>query len=398
MMAGVYAVQGSFWPLLAVHLQELGIAGRARGWIFATLAIASLLTPLGAGQLADRVLPAQRLMALIYALGVPLLLIPATGLATSAWGLFAVFLAYWLLSAPALGLNSAIAFRNLERPAEQFGAVRLWGTVGWMVVGWAVSGLIGLHLRRGPGVPEAFAAGAAFSAFMVFYASTLPDTPPLGRGSGGRRRLDLGEVRAVLARPGVGAYLALAFGVGLTSTFVYQVVPAHLAERGLERKFIAAAMSLGQVLEIAALAALPRVLGRFRYRGTLALGVGAWATYYGLLALRLPLPLGLLGLPVQGLAIAFFHIAGPMFLDRQAPAALRATAQGLYVTFATGLGQLLGSLLAGEVVERAGRASSSVFLVPLGIDLAMLAALLVAFRPDARPPDRRPVAAGAGRG
>jgi len=31
MMALVYAVQGSFWPLLAVHLQDLGLNGRSRG-------------------------------------------------------------------------------------------------------------------------------------------------------------------------------------------------------------------------------------------------------------------------------------------------------------------------------------------------------------------------------
>ena len=31
MMALIYAVQGSFWPLLAVHLQDLGLNGRFSG-------------------------------------------------------------------------------------------------------------------------------------------------------------------------------------------------------------------------------------------------------------------------------------------------------------------------------------------------------------------------------
>src|SRR4051812_39606838 len=53
MMALVYAVQGAWWPLLTVHLNELGVSGRGRGWIFATMAIASIATPLGAGQVAD---------------------------------------------------------------------------------------------------------------------------------------------------------------------------------------------------------------------------------------------------------------------------------------------------------------------------------------------------------
>ena len=80
MMALVYAVQGSFWPLLAVHLSDLGIPGRDRGWIFATLAIGSTAVPLGAGQLVDRLMATQRLLALVYALGTGLLVDPGLGL------------------------------------------------------------------------------------------------------------------------------------------------------------------------------------------------------------------------------------------------------------------------------------------------------------------------------
>jgi hypothetical protein len=42
--------------------------GRARGWIFATLAIGSMTVPLGAGQLVDRLMPTQRFLAVAYAL------------------------------------------------------------------------------------------------------------------------------------------------------------------------------------------------------------------------------------------------------------------------------------------------------------------------------------------
>ena len=69
MMVLIYAVQGSFWPLLAVHLADLGIEGRGRGWIFATFALGSLAMPLGAGSLVDRLMPTQRYLALIYAMG-----------------------------------------------------------------------------------------------------------------------------------------------------------------------------------------------------------------------------------------------------------------------------------------------------------------------------------------
>ena len=69
MMALAYGVQGAWWPVLAVHLGQAGISPRGRGWIFATLALAALLTPTLAGRIADRLIPAQRLLATIYALG-----------------------------------------------------------------------------------------------------------------------------------------------------------------------------------------------------------------------------------------------------------------------------------------------------------------------------------------
>ncbi len=79
MMGLIYAVIGAWWPMLAVHLQDLGVSDRGRGWIFATMALGAIISPLVAGQLADRIMPAQKLLALIYALGTGLLGVIALG-------------------------------------------------------------------------------------------------------------------------------------------------------------------------------------------------------------------------------------------------------------------------------------------------------------------------------
>src|SRR5262249_26730754 len=124
MMALIYAVQGSFWPLLAIHLADLGIDGRDRGWIFATLAIASTAVPLGAGQLGRRIRAAQRALSLIYALGTGLLVLLSSGRVGTSGGLFAIFLVYWMVTAPAYSLATALAMRNLDDPGRDFGWVR----------------------------------------------------------------------------------------------------------------------------------------------------------------------------------------------------------------------------------------------------------------------------------
>jgi MFS family permease len=372
MMALAYAVQGAWWPLLAVHLQDLGISGQARGYIFATLALGSLVSPLGMGYAADRLVATQRLLALVYGLGAGPLVLMASGAVVGVGRLFALFLVYWLLTAASYGLCNALAFRNLERPLEQFGGVRLWGTVGWMAAGWLAWAVMPASGSGGTGrgVHEAFGVAAVLSVVFAVSCLGLPHTPPLATGAGGRG--ERAEALALVRSPGVALYLTTAFGVCLTLPFVYQVMPAYLVAAGLPRRWVAPAMTLGQVPEIATLAALPWLLRRCGYRGTLALGILAWTTRYALLAAGPPLWMALAGILLHGVAIACFHVAGAMYLDGQAPPHRRAGTQGLNLMVTTGVGLLLGSLLAGRVVDQAAGDDARVFWVPCLINAGLL--------------------------
>ncbi len=383
MMALVYAVQGAFWPLLAVHLKDLGIDGRARGWIFATMALGSFAMPLGVGHLVDRLMAAERFLALAYALGTGFLLVLACGLTTQPAVLFALFLVYWLITAPTYSMSAALALRNLARPGQEFGRVRLWGTVGWMVVGWVVSGVMAWSgtARRGKGAYEAFWLAAGFSLLLAGYGLTLPHTPPLATGD--RDASGLREALELVRRPPVAVFLLTAFGVCLTTPFVYQVMPTYLESRGLPRAWVSTAMTLGQWLEIATLAILPWLFRRFDFKWTLALGIGAWVARYSSLALDPPLGVGLASIPLHGVAIACFSVGGQVYMDSQAPTHRRASAQALLVMLTSGIGTLLGSVLAGEVVDRFAGDYVKIFLIPCMIDLILLIYFCARFRPHA---------------
>jgi hypothetical protein len=121
MMALVYAVQGAFWPLLSIHLGDLGISERGRGWIFATMAMASFAMPLGAGQLVDRLMPTQKFLGFTFAAGTGLLALMAWGVTAHIGWLFGRFLIYWLIMAPSYSLNSSLVFRILARPDRDSG-------------------------------------------------------------------------------------------------------------------------------------------------------------------------------------------------------------------------------------------------------------------------------------
>ena len=388
LMALVYSVQGAFWPVLAIHLGDLGISERGRSGIFATAALASFVMPLGAGQLVDRLMPTQRLLAATFGMGALILGAVAAGWATSTRGLLGWFLAYWLFMAPSYSLSSSLVFRNLRRPDRDFARVRLWGTVGWMAVGWAVSLAMAWTERRGGGgvgsgrgAVEAFWIAAGCSLVTAGYCLTLPHTPPVRLIPGGRRSSVVGDIRDLVARPGVGVYLAAAFGFSLTTPYVYQVLPAYLRRIGMERAWVASAMSLGQWPEVVGLALLPVLIRRWGYRATLAVGVGSYVVRFGLLAAVPSLGVATAGIPLHGIGIACFSIVGQMFINTQAAPDRRASAQSINTVINGGLGSMTGSLLAGEAIRRTTDHPGLVFLVPCAINLGLLAFLLARFRP-----------------
>jgi nucleoside transporter len=374
MMALAYAVQGAWWPLLSVHLADLRVSERERGLIFATLAMAAIFAPALAGRIADRMLSAQKLLAILFGLGVLFLLALAVGVTTTFSGLFPLFLAYWFVMIPYLNLTNAVAMRNLKQPEEEYGGIRMWGTVGWMVVSWLVAATM---TWTGGHTSTAFLIAAALACSMVLVSLRLPDTPPLATSA---RGLPIREALELLKKPGVSALLAAGFLVSLTTPFVYQSVPLYLRHIGLGRPSIAASMSLGQIPEIVLLSSLPLILHRMGRKTTMVLGIVAWVFYHGLFASNPGILVARLAIPLNGLAIALFHVTGPMYLDSQAPPDRRAGTQGLWVMTTSGLGSLVGGLLAGEVMRFAAGNWRIVFMVPACIAGFAACLLLFAFR------------------
>jgi MFS family permease len=388
MMALLYAVQGAWWPLMAVHLKDQGITGPRRGLIFGCQALGTVIVSLGLGRMVDRVWPAQVVMAIIFGIGSLALAVVASGVLTSSGSLFVLFFLYWLATAPCYSLANALAFRNLERPGEQFGHVRLWGTAGWMVIGWVVSATMvwSGSIKGGHGAFEAFWVATVVSLIFAVYCLTLPHTPPLASKAESATTRD--ALLGLLKQPGMPVYLVTSFGVFLTTPFVFQVMPTYLESKGLPRSWTATVMTIGQWPEIGALALLPNLLRRRGYKFTIGLGLVAWFLRFASLATDPPLVVAVAGTLLHGVGIACITIGGQVYVDQCAPPEYRATAQALNMSITSGLGALIGSLLAGASIGGNGGESSSVFLVPCLIQTGLIIFFGLAFCPSSTRSDR----------
>ena len=53
--------------------------------------------------------------------------------------LYPFVLGYMIAYMPTLALVNSVAFAQMKDPSKQFGKIRVWGTIGWIVAGLAIS-------------------------------------------------------------------------------------------------------------------------------------------------------------------------------------------------------------------------------------------------------------------
>ena len=138
MMLFQYAIWGAWLPLLYPYLTEhLGFTDGQFGMLAAIGATGALVAPFLSGQIADRWMSTEKFLGISHILGAALVWQLAT---LDEYGEFIVFsLLYSLIYAPTLSLTNSIAFHHLPDRDRDFGKVRVWGTVGWILVGIGIS-------------------------------------------------------------------------------------------------------------------------------------------------------------------------------------------------------------------------------------------------------------------
>jgi hypothetical protein len=128
------------------------------------------------------------------------------------------------------------------------------------------------------------------------------------------------------------------------------------------------------------LAVLPWMLRRVGAKGTMALGISAWLLRFSSLVLVPPLWVAVGGTLLHGVGFACFTVGSQVYIDGRCGPRLRASAQALLLVCSSGLGALLGNVLAGEVASHTSPGDVLVFLIPCVIDGALLLYFLRGFR------------------
>lgn len=302
--------------------------------------LAAAVAPLFFSYLADRYLPAQIVLGLLHLVGAGCMF--AIPMVSPDYFVPLIF-AHMCCYAPTLGLTNAVAFNSVKDADSQFPIIRVFGTIGWIAAGFAISKIF----VAGETAQQYQVAGAA-AALLGLYSFTLPNTPPAGKNAKFSLRTLFGVDAFVLFRdPSFTVFLICSTLLCLPLSLYYAYAAEFAKQIGMDD--VTFKMSYGQMSEVLFMVAMPFFFRKLGVKWMLLVGMGAWVVRYGLFAAAVPnqgVALVLIGILLHGICYDFFFVTGQLYVDKKAPAEIRSQAQGLLVLAIYGVGFTVGSKLS----------------------------------------------------
>lgn len=338
-----FAAAAALLPFLTLYYEGAGLSGRQIGLL---AGIAPFLVLVGAplwGGLADFTGRARSmLLGAIVAAMLSALLISK---ASSFTALLLTVSFYAFSVSPIISLVDSSALEALGERRQQYGRLRLWGSIGWGVS----APLLGLLIDRA-GLPWAFYSYALLTAASLLVAWRLPVAQAsLGLPFWTGLRLLAFDFRWLLFS---GLSLVAGMAMAVTNNYLF----LYMNDIGANKALMGISLTVATLSELPVFFFSDRLLSRVGGPGLLALALlGSSGRALAYSVIRIPW----LVLPVQllhGLTFSTLWVGGVAIARQLAPVGMGATAQGLFGSLLFGLGAALGGLAGGWLYQELGGA------------------------------------------
>ena len=420
MMFLQFFIWGAWFELNFGYLPSLGFDQDQQALILGAFNIGALVALFFGTQFADRKFAAEKFLAFSHLIGGLAIIglffvrIPEGEKSAPFWPFFILMLIHSLFYVPTISITNSIAFANLKDSQKEFGGIRVWGTIGWIMASWPFifilvdwtkvpeygslpfTDWIGKALgtaKTGDDFRQAsryiyLVAGVA-SLVLAAFSLSLPHTPPKPAGAHGEKLAWLEAIK-LLRRPFVAVLFVVTFiDAAIHQTFFYWTERFLTSKVGIPANWATPVMKIGQIAEIVTMIFLGYVLKRLGWRTTMIIGVLGHAARFAVFAFFPEQVPSVLVNVVHGICYAFFFATVYIFIDEYFPKDIRSSAQGLFNFLILGAGPFVANFLCGQLgkanatsLDKNGNPAtvdfSVIFLYPCGAAL-FAALLLVAF-------------------
>ena len=359
-----FAVWGAYLTSMGTYLVNHDMAQHI-GIFYAMQGIVSIFMPAIMGIVADRWIPAQRLLGFCHLIA-GLFMGAMVYYANTAGGdiafgtlftLYSISVAFYM---PTLALSNSVAYNALTKAGldtvKDFPAIRVFGTVGFICTMWLVD-LMGFQANE-----NQFATSGVIGILLFLYTFSLPACPV----SSGNEKQSISEALGLKAfalfkqkRMAIFFIFSMLLGVSLQITngfanpFItsFGSIPEYADTFGVQHANML--ISLSQMSETVCILLIPFFMKRFGIKNVMLIAMFAWVLRFGLFGAGNPgsgVWMFILSMIVYGVAFDFFNISGSLFVDKSTDSEIRSSAQGLFMLMTNGIGATIGTLGAQQVV------------------------------------------------
>lgn len=334
-----FAGLGGFMPYMGLYLQKhLGFTPEDIGRVLAFLMIARVVAPNFWGYVADRSglrLRVVRLGGFMLTLFSVALLFPQ-----GFWSLAFVLLGYSFFQSAIQAQFEAVTIAHLGTQRELYSRIRMWGSIGFIVIGAVLGMLFDV-------VSVSWLPVCLMLCALANWLSSLrvPDIATRVRAQSHERLLD------ILRRPAVMVFLAVHFLMQFSHAPYYSFFSIYLEQHGYARTAIGWMWSLAVLAEVVAFAYMHRFLPRVGEKGVLMLCLVLGVLRWSITAVAVDVPAVIWTVQLLHAAtFAAFHAASIGFIYHHFGDSHQGQGQGLY-SMLWGVGVASGSWLSGMIWE-----------------------------------------------
>ena len=360
-----FAVWGAYLISMGGYLFNAGMGDKI-GYFYAMQGVVSLFMPALMGIVADRWIPAQKLLAGCHVLSALCMsVVGYIGLNSGASPSFLSLIVPYTLAVafymPTLALSNSVSYTAMEKvglePIKNFPPIRVFGTIGF-ICSMLLTDVLGFQ-----STPKQFFLSAGMGLLVSIYSLTLPACPTANKSAGKTWKDVLGVNAFALFKQrkmAVFFIFSILLGVALqiTNGFAnpflqsFEKIPAYVDAFGV--RHANALISLSQLSETFCLLLIPFALRRLGIKYVMLIAMLCWVLRFGLFGLGNPgdgVWMFILSMLVYGVAFDFFNISGSLFVNKETDLSMRSSAQGLFMMMTNGFGATIGTVLAQQVVN-----------------------------------------------
>ena len=264
--------------------------------------------------------------------------------------LFAAMLFFGVFYNAVMPQFEAMTLAAIADAPERYGRLRVWGSVGFLVVAGSYGALLDAW-------GEAFFVWATLPWFALMVWAAWPWRRQAPRAPAAT--LPRIAMRSLWRKPGVRPLLLLALLVQAGFGAFYVFYTLHLRASGHDGLAVGLLWVAGVLAEIALFWAAPGLIRRYGTARLMAVCLGVTVVRWTLVALfAASLPLMFAAQLTHALGFALFHACLMQRMAALFPGNEASAGQGLLYGFSSGLGGVIGALAAAVLWEWQGGAAA----------------------------------------